>query len=147
MGIESKIGGRIRAIRVIKELSKENMAKDLNISENSYSKIERNEVKHTVERLQQIATIFGMDLLKLLDFEDNNSYNYNTVTSENGNNILGNHTVVKSLDSDNSKKMKKLEEEAQKDKQRITKLEKRFSELEKRFIDFMTQFSRNSNNS
>jgi predicted nucleic acid-binding Zn-ribbon protein len=43
--------------------------------------------------------------------------------------------------------MKKLEEEAQNEKQRIAKLEKKISELEKKFIDFMTQFSGNSNNS
>lgn len=84
-----KIHEKIRMIRENKHWSQEYMASKLNISANGYSKIERGETRLNLPRLEQIADIFEMDIVELLQsesgwnyhFGDNNSNNYSAIYS------------------------------------------------------------------
>jgi transcriptional regulator with XRE-family HTH domain len=85
---DKTIGTKIRVWRGIKELTQENMANELNISKNSYMKIESNEVNITLERLEQIAKIFKISPLQLLALGEGHTVTGNTQSNENGTNIL-----------------------------------------------------------
>ena len=61
-----KIGELIRQKRAIKGYSQEYMAFQLNISQNAYSKIERQETEITVKRIYEIAEILEVSVYELL---------------------------------------------------------------------------------
>jgi transcriptional regulator with XRE-family HTH domain len=57
----------IRKIRIDRELSQENVAFNLQISQSSYAKMESGQSKLSIDRLYQLATFFKIpaeDLLK-----------------------------------------------------------------------------------
>ena len=62
---------KIRLMRELKQWSQETVAEKLNLSTNGYAKIERGETKLSLPRLEQIATIFHVDLMDLLQPGDN----------------------------------------------------------------------------
>jgi transcriptional regulator with XRE-family HTH domain len=62
------IGENIRKIRVLLGIKQAVMAKMLKLSVNFYGKIERNEVDIKAERLAQIARIFDVDLIYIINF-------------------------------------------------------------------------------
>ncbi|CBN86316.1 TPA: helix-turn-helix transcriptional regulator [Neisseria lactamica] len=62
---------KIRLMRELKQWSQETVAEKLNLSTNGYAKIERGETKLNLPRLEQIATIFHVDLMDLLQPGDN----------------------------------------------------------------------------
>jgi len=65
-----KMGPKLRQLRDIKGLSQEDMAERLNMSVNSYGRLERNETAMTLERLDEIAKILGMSIEDLLRFDE-----------------------------------------------------------------------------
>lgn len=69
------IGSKIRKIREIKGLSQENMASDLDMSITGYGKIERNQVALTVEKLEQISKVLGVQMEQILGFDDSIAIN------------------------------------------------------------------------
>ena len=75
----------IRTMRELNHLTQEEMAEKLNISVNGYSKIERGVTKLSLEKLEQIANIFNINVSELYSakekgflyfFSDNNHHNY-----------------------------------------------------------------------
>ena len=56
-----RIASHIRQLRESKSYSQEYMAAKMNLSQNSYSKIELNYSKLTVDRLIQIARLLDID--------------------------------------------------------------------------------------
>lgn len=66
----TSIGHKIRDIRKLKGLTQENMAAMLDINDLAYGKIERNETKITLERLEQIAEKLGVSATDILTFGD-----------------------------------------------------------------------------
>lgn len=78
---------QIRMMREIRHWSQEDMAEKLNMSVSGYAKIERGESKLSLDKLQKIADVFGMDVSQLMqhfekgvlflmsDNGDNASYN------------------------------------------------------------------------
>lgn len=67
--MKSTIGERIRILRLIKSLSQENMANELDISVASYSNIERDAIDLTVSRLIKIAKILGVKPAEILEMD------------------------------------------------------------------------------
>jgi transcriptional regulator with XRE-family HTH domain len=113
------IGTKIRIWRIVKERSQENMAEDLKISKNSYMKIESNEVSVTYERLEQIAKIFGISILKLISLGEGSMFiTGNSQTNEHGTNIFLNQGD----DSDVMLELEKLRIEKKADKEHIEHL-------------------------
>jgi transcriptional regulator with XRE-family HTH domain len=60
------MGEKIRRQRVIKGISQEAIAFHLGISQNAYSKIERDETQATVKRIYQIAKVLDVPVQALL---------------------------------------------------------------------------------
>jgi transcriptional regulator with XRE-family HTH domain len=69
------ISTKIRNLRIIKGYSQENMAQMLHLSLNSYSKIERDEVKTSTERLEQIANVLGIKVIDIINFGEESQHN------------------------------------------------------------------------
>ncbi len=67
---------KIKKHRELKNYTQEYMADRLNISQNTYSKIETGGIKLTVDRLKQISEILETPIEELLS-ADSNIYNFN----------------------------------------------------------------------
>ncbi|RYU93028.1 helix-turn-helix domain-containing protein [Emticicia agri] len=63
-------GAKIRGIRLLKNLSQENMAEMLDMSILAYGNIERGKTNVSEERLQQIADKLGVSTDDILGFSD-----------------------------------------------------------------------------
>ena len=61
---------KIRVLREMHNWSQEEMAERVHMSKNGYAKIERGETKPNLDRLTQIAHVFGMDLIELININD-----------------------------------------------------------------------------
>lgn len=64
------INEKIRMLRELNQWSQEEMAERLGMSHNGYAKIERGETKLYLEKLNQIAQIFNIDLSELVANHD-----------------------------------------------------------------------------
>jgi transcriptional regulator with XRE-family HTH domain len=60
---------RLEKIRKLQGFSQEYVASKLNISQNSYSKIERGETKVTLKKLTEICKVLEIDIKKLQNFD------------------------------------------------------------------------------
>lgn len=69
------IGRRINKIRNLKGFSQEYLAAKLNISQNSFSKIERGESKISFDKIPDICKALDIDLDTLLKFDENYFFN------------------------------------------------------------------------
>lgn len=74
---------KIRAMREMNQWTQEEMAEKLAMSANGYAKIERGQTKLNLEKLEQIAQIFNIDIVELITKEKplfllvgDNSHNY-----------------------------------------------------------------------
>lgn len=65
---------KIRTLRENLGLSQEEVAEKMHISPNTYGKIERGETKLTLAKLEQIAQIFDVDIVELINSEEKISY-------------------------------------------------------------------------
>jgi transcriptional regulator with XRE-family HTH domain len=90
------IGTKVRILREMKGITRESMIEILNVSDNTLAKIERDEVKHTVERLEQIASALQISLIELLTFGENGAFSNHSISNEKGNYILGQGTIIAS---------------------------------------------------
>lgn len=61
----------IKEIRESKGLSQESVAYDLNITQQAYSRIEKNPESTTLKRLKELSKIFEVSLISLIGEEDN----------------------------------------------------------------------------
>lgn len=66
------INEKIRKLRENNSWSQEQMAEKLNMSLNGYAKIERGESKIYLERLEQIAQVFDIDIVELMQSDGKN---------------------------------------------------------------------------
>ncbi|GAB1667490.1 helix-turn-helix transcriptional regulator [Mannheimia haemolytica] len=66
------INEKIRKLRESNSWSQEQMAEKLNMSLNGYAKIERGESKIYLEKLEQIAQVFDIDVVELMQSDGKN---------------------------------------------------------------------------
>lgn len=87
-----KINEKIRELREKHHLSQEEMAEKMNISSSAYGKFERAETRLTITKLEQIAEIFNINIIELINTsceklyhnqEEINYFNYLNILSEN----------------------------------------------------------------
>ena len=60
------VSDKIRALRELNNWSQEDMAERLNISKSSYSRLERDESKLDLAKLEKLAAIFKIDIAELI---------------------------------------------------------------------------------
>ena len=66
------VNEKIRKVRESKAWSQEQMAEKLNMSLNGYAKIERGETKLYLDKLEQIAQVFDIDVVELMQSDGQN---------------------------------------------------------------------------
>ncbi|WP_428666808.1 helix-turn-helix domain-containing protein [Runella sp.] len=80
-----KISKNIRAIRLLRNLKQENIAEDLGMSQQNYSKIERGDQDIKFSKLEAIANVLGVEIEDILSFDDKIIFNiHNNTNSNNG---------------------------------------------------------------
>lgn len=72
MGDTVSVNEKIRKVRESKSWSQEQMAEKLNMSLNGYAKIERGETKLYLDKLEQIAQVFDIDVVELMQSDGKN---------------------------------------------------------------------------
>ena len=75
-----KIGENIKKFRELKNLTREQMASELELSLSGYSKIERDEVDLTISRVQQIAEVLQVELSQILNFDATQIFNISNLS-------------------------------------------------------------------
>ncbi|MHA8093238.1 helix-turn-helix domain-containing protein [Aquirufa regiilacus] len=67
----------IKRFRELKNISRQQMADDLDLSLSGYAKLERGEIDITISRVNQIASLLGVDVSQLLNFDASQIFNLN----------------------------------------------------------------------
>lgn len=106
--MSGNIGVKIRQLRELKGFSQEYMAKMLTMSQRAYSKLERNEIKIDWSKISEIATVFEMDPIDLVNFDDN--LIFNNCTQSGKANIIHNNLPEKLIEQ-YEKRIAQLESE------------------------------------
>jgi len=114
------IGDNIKKFRELKNITRESISSELNMSLSGYSKIERNEVDLTLSKIQKIAEVLGVDLSQILNFDASQIFNVS-----NNNMVQGLGAKVENMhwhtDDYKAKYIKMLEEENERLKKLIQK--------------------------
>jgi transcriptional regulator with XRE-family HTH domain len=66
-----RIGEKLRLLRKLKGYTQETMAGKLRMERRSYANLENNVTKIDMERMTQIAEVYGIELEELLVFDEN----------------------------------------------------------------------------
>lgn len=82
-----QIGQKIKKLRELKNYTQEYMAAQLEMSVSNYSRLERNEISITLDKLQLVSEALGVDYLDILTFDEKNVFNF--INSLNGPNSQG----------------------------------------------------------
>lgn len=69
-----RLHDKIRKVREFKDLSQENVASQLGISQTAFSRWEKGDVRLTLARLQQVADVLEIDPLNLIDLYESDFY-------------------------------------------------------------------------
>ena len=109
----NKIVSNIKRIREQKGYTQHYMAVELNMKQASYSRLESQESKLTLDRLQEIANILETDIFTLLDTSK--------VTIQNQTNNEGSFGYVENLFNENKETLKKLIQTLENENQHLKK--------------------------
>jgi transcriptional regulator with XRE-family HTH domain len=118
------IGTKIKEIRNLKKLTRQDMADKMDMSVTAYRNIEEEDTDINFSRLLQIADVFDMNLVDLVSFGEK--------TVQITHNIIGdNHTqpTIYASDKDLAHKLDKSEQEVSFLKEKITLLETTITDL------------------
>ena len=75
---------KIKQLRELKNYTQEHMATQLGLSTRAYSKIESGETQLTINRLNEISRILGIEPMEVLGFDHKNIFNNCTQTRTSG---------------------------------------------------------------
>lgn len=64
-----EINEKVRTLRELNKMSQEEMAAKLGMSTNGYAKIERGKRRLDIPKLEQIAAVFGIDIVDLMEVD------------------------------------------------------------------------------
>lgn len=67
--------GNIKKFRELKNITREQMASDLDLSVSGYSKLERGEIEITLKRLCEIAEVLDVEISQILNFNSQTIFN------------------------------------------------------------------------
>ena len=99
---------KLKNLRELKNLTQEYMAQQLGLSTRAYSKIESGETQLTINRLNEISKILGVDPIEALGFDHQN--NFNNCTQE-GNIGINHINLPDKLIEQYEKRIQQLESE------------------------------------
>jgi transcriptional regulator with XRE-family HTH domain len=71
-----KVGQKIKKLRELKNFTQEYMAAHLEMSAANYSRLERDEIPLTLEKLQSISQVLEINYLDILTFDEKQVFNF-----------------------------------------------------------------------
>lgn len=71
-----EVGLKIKKLRELKSLTQEYMAQQLNVSQSTYSRFEKDDSDLTISQLKQISKLLDVKFEELVDNEKNIIFNY-----------------------------------------------------------------------
>lgn len=89
-----KVNEKLKQLRELNHWSQEEMAEKMHIAPSSYAKIERGETRLTLDRLEQFAEIFDIDITKLIQSEGGFYYQVNENANNNKNGSLNTSEII-----------------------------------------------------
>ncbi|TAE73125.1 MAG: helix-turn-helix domain-containing protein [Bacteroidetes bacterium] len=78
------VGEKIKKIREFRNFTQDYMAKQLDITQAGYSRIEANLVDIPFSRIEQIAKVLNVSLVEIVGFDGKNIFNSNFTNTTNG---------------------------------------------------------------
>jgi transcriptional regulator with XRE-family HTH domain len=102
---------KLKNLRELKNFTQEYMAQQLGLTTRAYSKIESGETQLTINRLNEISAILGVDPIEALGFDHQNIFN--NCKQEGNNNTIGTSTyqMPEKLIEQYEKRIQQLESE------------------------------------
>jgi transcriptional regulator with XRE-family HTH domain len=100
---------KIKQLRELKNYTQEYMAQQLGLSTRAYSKIETGETQLTINRLNEISSILGIDPIEALGFDHQNIFN--NYGSQEGNIGINHINIPDKLIEQYEKRIEQLESE------------------------------------
>jgi transcriptional regulator with XRE-family HTH domain len=83
---------KLKQLRELKNYTQEYMATQLGLSTRAYSKIEAGETQLTINRLNEISRVLGIEPMEILGFDHKNIFN--NCTQEGDNSTMGTSTYL-----------------------------------------------------
>lgn len=83
-----EVNEKVKKLRQLNHLTQEQMAEKLNLSFDGYQKLERGERQFDINKLERIATLFGLTLAELLAIDENSIICLITENNQQTSNIL-----------------------------------------------------------
>jgi transcriptional regulator with XRE-family HTH domain len=93
----STIGQKIKMIRELKGYSQDYMANMLNITQNTFSKIERGESNLSLDKAIEICNVLEIDINTLLNFDEKQVFNHCSQSGNFGNNNTFNLNSIEKI--------------------------------------------------
>ena len=81
----------IKKFRELKDITREHIASELEMSVSGYSKLERGEVETTLSKLYRIAEVLEVSVAQILNFDVNRVFNISHNENVNGVEVLEQH--------------------------------------------------------
>jgi transcriptional regulator with XRE-family HTH domain len=100
---------KLKQLRELKNFTQEYMAQQLGLSTRAYSKIETGETQLTINRLNEISSILGIDPIEALGFDHQNIFN--NYGSQEGNIGINHINIPDKLIEQYEKRIEQLESE------------------------------------
>ena len=102
------IAQNLRRIREIKGLKQENVASKLGITTNGYGKIERGETSLNLDRLSQLADVFGVELNDILHLDERVVYHIRNMQNSAPHGTVNNYSLTEKEITDIQQNMDSL---------------------------------------
>jgi transcriptional regulator with XRE-family HTH domain len=99
---------KLKQLRELKNYTQEYMATELGLSTRAYSKIEAGETQLTINRLNEISRVLGIEPMEILGFDHKNIFNNCT---QEGNIGINHITIPEKLIEQYEQRIKHLESE------------------------------------
>jgi transcriptional regulator with XRE-family HTH domain len=123
-----EIYDKIKFMRMFKGWSQEDMAEKLEMAVSGYAKIEQGKTDINFSRLQQIATLFGIELSELIGLSEKNVFN---VIGNSYDHSISSNISVSTLEPDVKQEIEKLHLINEQQAKEITYLKEIISLLKK----------------
>lgn len=78
------LGNKIKKVRELKNFTQEYVAEQLGMSQSGYSKLEAGETDVSFSRIEQVATVLGLTINDLLNFDEKVVFNISNNNTERG---------------------------------------------------------------
>lgn len=106
-----EIHDKIRTMREINQWTQKDMAEKLDLSITGYSKIERGKTRLNLDKLEQIAKIFNIDVVELINSKENTMFFLIGDNNNNNANYAGVGEELLSIENGKLKMMLKHKDE------------------------------------